>query len=76
MNDANPWRNIDAPNAAHLVSARRVNTDLPWDFFWARDVDGRALLTMNHEAASSVDVNLPNLRGIEVSPLSRGRCQQ
>lgn len=67
MNTENPWRGIDSPSAADVVNARRVNADLPWDFFWARDADRRVLLTMRHAERSSAGIRLPNLRGVEVT---------
>ena len=67
MNTENPWRYIDPPSAADVVNARRVNAELPWDFFWARDTDSRVLLTIRHAAPSSAEVRLPNLRGVEVT---------
>ena len=67
MNTENPWVDIDAPSAVDLVNARRVDAELPWDFFWARDADRRVLLTMRHAAPSSAEVGLPNLRGVEVT---------
>ena len=66
MNTENPWADIDVPSSVDMVNARRVDAELPWDFFWARDADRRALLTMRHAAPSSADVRLPNLRGVEV----------
>ena len=67
MNNENPWADIDAPSAADVVNARRVNAEMSWDFFWARDAERRVLLTMRHAAPSSAEVRLPNLRGVEVT---------
>lgn len=67
MNTDNPWRDIDAPGAADVVNARRVDAELPWDFFWARDADRRVLLTMRHAESSSAGARLPNLQGVEVA---------
>ena len=46
MMGRDPWEEIDPPSIADSVAARRVDANLPWDFFWARGVDGRALLTL------------------------------
>ena len=62
-----PWEEIDTPSIADSVAARRVDANLPWDFFWARGVDGRVLLTLRHSAASAPTAQLPRLRDIEVT---------
>ena len=63
----NPWESIDRPSVADVMHARRVDPDIPWHFFWARDVDNRVILTLRHSEASSPQYPLPNLRGVEVS---------
>ena len=63
----NPWRDIEPPNAARSVSARRVDASLPWDFFWARGADRSVLLTLRHDAESTPVAPLPNLHDIEVT---------
>ena len=62
-----PWGEISPPGIAETVNARRVDAELPWDFFWARGADGRVLLTLTHEEGSSPSNPLPRLRDIEVS---------
>jgi Putative PD-(D/E)XK family member, (DUF4420) len=61
-----PWRSLGVPKDASEVSARRVNESSKWDFYWARDMEGRSLLVMNHNAASTPRERLPRLRGVEV----------
>lgn len=63
----NPWQDIEPPSSAHTANARRIDADLPWDFFWARAVDGRVMLTLQHAASSSPVSRLPRIRDIEVS---------
>ena len=63
----NPWAEIERPNLSDSVAARRVDADLPWDFFWARGADGRVLLTLHHASESSPTTSMPMLRGIEVT---------
>ena len=63
----NPWSNIEPPSIASSVNARRVDANLPWDFFWARGADRSVLLTLSHAAESSPVVPLPSLRDIEVT---------
>lgn len=48
------------------ISARRVDEDGSWDFFWGRDVDGRVLLLLRHGGAPVPSRRLPHLRGIDV----------
>lgn len=63
----NPWRHIDPPGIAETVNARRVDSELPWNFFWARGADNRVLLTLSHDQASTPLNPPPRLRDIEVS---------
>ncbi len=65
-----PWEEIDRPSIADSVAARRVDANLPWNFYWARAVDGRVLLTLRHAIDSAPNAQLPRLRDIEVT-LSR-----
>ena len=67
MMSDNPWGGIPTPSVADTVNARRVDADLPWDFYWARGVDSGVLLTLRHHPDSSPTNPLPNLIGIEVS---------
>lgn len=62
-----PWAEIDPPSIADSVAARRVDAGLPLDFFWARGVDGRVLLTLRHATRSAPTTRLPKLRDIEVT---------
>ena len=62
-----PWKEIDKPSIADSIAARRVDASLPWDFFWARGVDGRVLLTLLHTTGSAPNAQLPRLRDIEVT---------
>lgn len=67
MMTEDPWRDIVAPAASQVVNARRVDADLPWDFFWAKDVDGHCLLTLTYGHGSEPAGPLPTLKDIEVS---------
>lgn len=66
MND-DPWRDLVAPTTADTVNARRVDADIPFNFFWARDIDQKCLLVLRHIAESAPAGRLPRLRGIEVT---------
>ena len=63
----NPWREIQPPSIADSVNARRVDAELPWNFFWARGADRSVLLTLRHAEESAPVTPLPKLRGIEVT---------
>ena len=67
MMTEDPWREIERPSIADSVTARRVDAELPWGFFWARGADRSVLLTLSHAAESSPVVPLPSLRDIEVT---------
>ena len=67
MMGRDPWAEIDPPSIAYSVTALRVDANLPWDFFWARGVDGRVLLTLRHATNSAPTAQLPRLRDIEVT---------
>ena len=67
MTTENPWREISAPSLATSVNARRVDANLPWNFFWARAADNAILLTMSLSGESVPSTPLPRLKDIEVS---------
>lgn len=62
-----PWKDLAPPSAASAINARRVDESNPWGFFWARAMDGKCLLVLQHEAESSPAKKLPSLKGIEVA---------
>lgn len=62
-----PWGDIPAPAASQAVNARRVDADLAWDFFWAKDVNGHCLLTLTYGHGSEPAGRMPALKDIEVS---------
>lgn len=63
----NPWKDIEPPNAADAINARRVDVNIPWDFFWARGLDHKCLLVLKHKIDSKPHSRLPKLKGIEVT---------
>ena len=67
MMGKDPWEEIDTPSIADSVAARRVDANLPWNFFWARGMDGRVLLTLSHATGAAPTARLPRLRDIEVT---------
>lgn len=67
MMTPDPWRDLTPPSASAVINARRVSAEAPWDFFWARSVDGKCLLVLEHDAGSSPSARLPKLKGVDVS---------
>ena len=62
-----PWAELIPPDAANSVNSRRVDAELGWDLFWARDQDNRVLLTLRHSEDAVPRTSLPSLRYVEVS---------
>jgi hypothetical protein len=62
-----PWAALAPPSAAATVTALRVDANIPWGFFWARDLGKNCLLILRHSAAVLPDGRLPLLQGIELS---------
>ena len=60
-----PWKDLAAPSTSASLSARRVDAQSPWGFFWARGSDKRCILALEHSADASRHRALPVLRGIE-----------
>jgi hypothetical protein len=63
---SNPWSELEVPRTAAEFSARRIDEDLTWDFFWARSVQDRHLLLLLHRSTDAVPIALPRLSGIRV----------
>jgi len=61
-----PWKDLVPPSTAASLNARRVDEKNPWGFFWARAIDGKCLLVLQHRPESSPKRKLPALKGIEV----------
>ncbi|WP_051862397.1 PD-(D/E)XK motif protein [Ferrovum myxofaciens] len=62
-----PWKDLTPPSAASAINARRVDENNPWGFFWARAMDGKCLLVLQHKTESSPAKKLPSLKGVEVA---------
>ncbi len=67
-----PWKDILTPSSLESISAKRVDPDNRWGFFWGRATDRKCLFVLTHGATASPQGRLPNLRGIEVADVSRG----
>ncbi|MHB8267465.1 PD-(D/E)XK motif protein [Bradyrhizobium sp.] len=68
---SDPWKDIAPPNSLDAITAKRVDPDIEWSFFWGLSIDGKCLFVLRHAPASSPSGKLPNLKGIEVSLVSR-----
>ena len=62
-----PWKELVAPETTDALSARRVDANMPWSFFWARGADRRHLLLLRHDGEASPTGRLPRLKGIETT---------
>ena len=67
---SDPWKPIKRPDRMSTVSARRVDSSLPWGVFWAVDVDGNCLLMLQHRRGAMAPRRLPKLRGLQVETRS------
>jgi len=66
MNE-DPWRDLTLPSAMDAISARRVDHNLPWGFFWAKNLENQCLLVVRHAPESSPTSPLPRLKGVEMT---------
>jgi hypothetical protein len=62
----NPWRTVPIPTDPAAVSARRVDENGRWNFFWGRDSAQRYSLILRFSPAAAPQQPLPRLRGVEV----------
>ncbi|MDX2111036.1 MAG: PD-(D/E)XK motif protein [Verrucomicrobiota bacterium] len=62
-----PWKDLTPPSASLTINARRVDENNPWGFFWARAMDAKCLLVLQHGAEASPTRKLPSLKGVEVA---------
>src|SRR4051794_31416188 len=60
-----PWKDLTPPSNNAALSARRVDAESPWDFFWVRGIDKRCILALKHSTDASIGCRLPMLKGIE-----------
>ena len=74
MTTDNPWAAIADPEPHSGWNARRVDTSIPWDFFWAKGSDLRPRLILRHHEAAQM--GLPQLRGLHIQEVSDGAVGQ
>ncbi|WP_316195587.1 MULTISPECIES: PD-(D/E)XK motif protein [unclassified Bradyrhizobium] len=67
-----PWKDIAPPATVDAFSAKRVDPDIPWNFFWGRALDRKCLLVLAHAPESLPTGKLPKLKGIEITDVPRG----
>lgn len=64
---SDPWENLATPPEAAKVSARRVDENMQWNFYWAKSADRKCLLILRHAPDAEPSSRLPTLNGIEIS---------
>lgn len=62
-----PWKDLTPPCAGDTISAQRVDANIPWGFFWARDVDRKCLLVLRHGVDAAPGGHLPRLKDIDIT---------
>ena len=60
-----PWAQISKPVEARYTG-RRADADHPYDFFWARDLEGRCLLVFEYSNTIRIRDRRPRLREIRI----------
>src|SRR4051812_14576466 len=66
MMRSDPWSQLGPPPTAETISGRRVDEDMPWDFFWGVDHGNHCLLILRHSLEATPRERVPRLRGIDV----------
>ena len=66
MSSDDPWAELARPTSIDAVSARRVDSDLRWGFFWGVSPDNHCLLLLRHRPESAPVSRLPRLRGVDM----------
>jgi hypothetical protein len=61
-----PWKDLVAPSSHTTLSARRVNAETRWNFYWARALDNRCLLVLAYTSSDHRANRTPHLRGVEI----------
>ena len=61
-----PWKAIVLPSGGGEISGRRVDPDLPWNIYWALDLERHCLLVLTLQRESCPEQKLPRLRGLDV----------
>ncbi len=67
MKTDDPWADLPPPSSAEALNARRVDAATRWNFYWARGIDQKCLLILQHSVDAASVSRPPKLKGIEVS---------
>ncbi len=62
----NPWEGLSIPTVAESVLANRIDSELDWLFYWARDPQRHYAWLMSLDADSLPSGPAPQLRGVDV----------
>ena len=65
-NREDPWKAIVVPSDSREISGRRVDPKLPWNIYWALDLERHCLLVLTIQEENCPDQRLPQLRGLDV----------
>ena len=60
-----PWKDLILPLNSASLSAKRVDADGRWNFFWAYAYDKKRIMALRHTAEASLRIQLPMLKGIK-----------
>ena len=63
--DNDPWVQISKPAEARYTG-RRADSEHPYNFFWARDLEGRCLLVFEYSNAITIRDRRPRLKEIRI----------
>lgn len=63
---SDPWAGIASASSVAVFSGRRAAPEQPFNFFWARDFEGRRLLALHHNAVGEIGGPRPKLNGIDI----------
>ena len=61
-----PWKDINPPEHASLLSARRADTSLRWGVFWAVDYNSNCMLVLQYGKGIDLPRRLPMIRGLRI----------
>lgn len=72
MMSDDPWKDIQPPSGLDAVSAKRVDPEVRWNFFWGRALDRKCLFVLSHSSETAPQGRLPILKGVEITDVARG----
>jgi len=72
----NPWSKLPIPNIRSSISALRVDSKNPWEFFWGRDIENKILLVLKNSQNSFSSRKIPKLKGLEVKNITNREVRE